>query len=125
MSKLQITIGLLLIVGSFVRADAPPTTTPSDKDNIAAEVKTDEEAVKSIGDELKTHEKEAADAEALAANPPAEVTADKKDAYIDSEKNEAQTAHDAVKDASDRLDEAKKSLEEAKTHLNPTTTPAK
>jgi hypothetical protein len=122
-SRYQIAL-IVLGVASIARADVAPTTAPSDHDNAVAEVKTDEEAIKSIGDELKQDQKDAADAEALAANPPADVTADRKDAYIDAQKNTAQTAHDAVKDAQERLDEAKKSLEEAKANLNPTTAPA-
>ena len=84
-------IAILLLSSAFVsRALANPTTAPSDRDALLAEIKTDEEAVQTITAELKQDEKDAADAEALANHPPADLTGDKKTAYIDDKKNQAQ-----------------------------------
>jgi hypothetical protein len=97
--------------------DAAVASATSDRDTIASEVKTDQDALKPISDEVAQHEKDAADAEALAKNPPADVTADQKDGYIDQRKNDAQAAHDAAKDARDRLTEAHKNLDDAQARL--------
>jgi hypothetical protein len=97
--------------------DAAIAAATTDRDNITAEVKTDQDAIKPISDEIAQHDKDAADAEALAKSPPADVAADDKNAYIDQRKNEAQAAHDAAKDARDRLTEAQKNLDDAKARL--------
>jgi chromosome segregation ATPase len=97
--------------------DAAVASATGDRDNIAAEVKTDQDALKPINDEIAQHEKDATDAEALAKNPPADVSADDKNGYIDGKKNDAQTARDAAKESRDRLKEAQKNLDDAKARL--------
>ena len=97
--------------------DAAIASATGDRDGIAGEVKTDQEAIKPISDEIALHQKDAADAEALAKNPPADVSADDRTGYIDGKKNDAQTAKDAAKEAGERLKEAQKNLEDAKARL--------
>jgi hypothetical protein len=109
---------LFAVIALFaVIVHADPPTTSSDRDSIVSEMKSDQEAIKSISAEIVQDEKDAADAEALATTPPTNVKAEDRDAYIDARKNDAQTAHDAAKDARDRLEEAKKSLADATARL--------
>ena len=97
---------------------APATTTASDdRAAITDEIKTDQDAIKSINDEIAGHDKDAADAEALAKNPPADVADADKTAYIDQRKNEEQMAQDAAKESRERLSEAKKDLDDARARL--------
>jgi hypothetical protein len=70
--------------------------------------------VKQITEEVAQHDKDAADDEALAKNPPGDVGADDRTAYIDGKKNDEQTAKDAAADARSRLKDGQKSLEDAK-----------
>jgi hypothetical protein len=97
--------------------DAAVQSATSDRDSATSDVKDKQDAVKQVQDEIKQHEKEAADADALAKNPPAEVSADDRPGYVEGKKNEAQTARDAAKEAGDRLKEAQKNLDDAKTKL--------
>jgi len=97
---------------------APATTRSSeDRKAIIEEIKTDEEAVKSITDEVAGDDKDAHDAEEAAKNPPANLSDSEKAAYVDAKKNDEQTALDAAGDARERLTEAQKSLDDAKAKL--------
>jgi len=73
--------------------------------------------VKQITDEVAGHDKDVADDEALAKNPPANLAGDDRSNYIDARKNDAQTARDAATDARSRLKDAQKSLDDAKAAL--------
>jgi hypothetical protein len=89
----------------------------TDRKSIAAEFATDETAINPISDELTQHQKDVADAESLAKNPPANLNEAQKDAFIDQKKNDAQTARDAANDCRERLNEAQKNLDDARTLL--------
>jgi len=73
--------------------------------------------VKQISDEVAAHDKDVADDEADAKNPPPNLADDDRSNYIDGRKNDAQAARDAATDARSRLKDAHKSLEEAKAAL--------
>jgi hypothetical protein len=97
---------------------APATTAPSDdRAAINEEIKTDQDAVKSITDEIAGDDKDAADAETASKNPPANLSDSEKAAYVDTKKNDEQTAQDSAKEARVRLKEAQKSLDDAKGKL--------
>jgi predicted nucleic acid-binding Zn-ribbon protein len=89
----------------------------TDRNTANDDVKSATEALKPINDEIAQHDKDATDAEALAKNPPADVSADDRSNYIDARKNEAQAAHDAAKDARDRLKDAQKAVDDAKARV--------
>ena len=63
--------------------------------------------------EVKRQTIDAATAQGLANDPPADISADDRPAYIENKKNEAQTARDAAKDASSRIDDAVKAENDA------------
>jgi hypothetical protein len=88
-----------------------------DRDALAAEVKTDREAIQPIRDEIALHEKDDSDAEALAQNPPPSIAPEDRTAYIDKRKNDAQAASDKAKEARDRLAEAQRNLADATARL--------
>jgi hypothetical protein len=97
---------------------APATTTASDdRAVINDEIKTDQDAIKLINTEIAGDDKDAADAEAAAKNPPANLSDSEKAAFVDQKKNDEQTAQDAAKEARERLIEAQKSLDDAKAKL--------
>jgi hypothetical protein len=73
--------------------------------------------IKQISDEVAAHDKDVADDEAQAKNPPANLTGDDLSNYIDGRKNDAQAARDAATDARSRLKDAQKSLDDAKAAL--------
>ncbi len=97
--------------------DAAVQSAASDRDSIAQEVKDRQADLKTAKDEVAQHEKEAADADALAKNPPADVSADDKPGYIDGKKGEAQTARDAAKDSGTKVTDAQKAVDDAKARL--------
>jgi hypothetical protein len=94
--------------------DAATQSAGGDVDSAKQTVADAAANVKQIGDEVSGHDKDVADDEALAKNPPGDVSADDRSAYIDGKKNDAQTARDAASDARTRLKEAQKSLDDAK-----------
>ena len=98
-------------------ASQPTTAKTDNRAAIVDEIKTDQEAIKSIEDEITGFDKDAADAEALAKNPPANIADADKPAYIDQKKNDEQAAQDSAKDARERLKEVQKNLDDAKTRL--------
>jgi hypothetical protein len=97
--------------------DSSVQSATSDRDSIASEVKDRENDLKAAKDEVATHEKEAKDADNLAKNPPADVSADDRQGYIDGKKGEAQTARDAAKDSQTKVAYAQKALDDAKARL--------
>ncbi len=97
--------------------DAATQAAGGEMDSSKQTVTEAEANVKQIKDEVAQHDKDAADDEALAKNPPADLAGDDRTAYIDGKKNDEQTAKDAAADARTRLKEAEKSLEEAKAAL--------
>jgi hypothetical protein len=97
--------------------DAAVQSATTDRDAAADDVKTHEGEVKQIKEEIAQHDKDAADADALAKTPPADIGADDRQSYIDQKKADAQTARDASKDAGDRLKEAQKTLDDSKAKL--------
>jgi hypothetical protein len=122
MNRILLLIGMLAVLPGIAGADPQPATQPAtapvqDRAAIEQEIKLDTDAIKSISDELAGHEKDAADAEALAKNPPANISDADRQAYIDKQKNDAQTAQDAAADARQHLKEAQDSLEQAKVRL--------
>ena len=120
MRRLACLIGFLIATIWFHRPAiaAPATTAPSDdRAAINEEIKTDQDAVKSITDEIAGDDKDAADAETAAKNPPADLADSEKAAYVDTKKNDEQTAQDSAKQARERLKEAQKSLDDAKAKL--------
>jgi hypothetical protein len=86
----------------------------ADRDTAAEEVKSHEGEVKQIKEEIAGHDKDAADADALAKTPPADIAADDRQTYIDQKKTDSQTARDASKEATDRLKDAQKNLDDSK-----------
>ncbi len=100
-------------------AHAVPATTTSSDDRAAVvdEIKTDQAAIKSINDEITGDDKDAADAETRAKNPPPTIAERDKTAYIDQQKNQEQMAQDAAGEARERLKEAEKSLEDDEIRL--------
>jgi len=97
--------------------DSAVQSATSDRDSIASEVKDRENDLKSAKDEVTQHEKEATDADNLAKNPPADVSADDRQGYIDGKKTEAQTARDAAKESQTKVTDAQKAVDEAKARL--------
>ena len=69
--------------------------------------KSAEDEAKAAGEEAAQHEKDAKAADDLAKTPPADVSADDKQSYIDGKKKEASDARDAAKEAHDREKQAK------------------
>jgi hypothetical protein len=63
--------------------------------------------------EAKQQTKDAGTAQYLAGNPPADISADDRPAYMDNKTNEAQTARDAAKDALSRKEDAVKAQDDA------------
>jgi hypothetical protein len=94
--------------------DTAVQSATADRDSAGTDVKDIQTNIKQVNDEIAGHDKDAADDEALAKNPPADVSADDKPGYIDGKKNDAQTARDAAKEGRDRLAELQKTLDEAK-----------
>jgi hypothetical protein len=68
---------------------------------------------KTAAGEATQHDNEATAADALAAKPPANVSADERQGYIDGKKAEAQTDRDAARESRDRLAEANKAKADA------------
>jgi len=97
--------------------DSAVQSASGDRDSIAQEVKDRENDLKSAKEEVATHEKEAKDADDLAKNPPADVSADDRQGYIDGKKGEAQAARDAAKESRSKVADAQKALDEAKARL--------
>ena len=97
--------------------DGAVQSATTDRDSIAQEVKDRQTDLKAANDEVAQHEKEAADAEALVKNPPAEVSADDRPGYIDGKKGEAQTARDASKESKNKVTDAQKAVDDAKGRL--------
>jgi hypothetical protein len=115
-SFLLAALALVLICG----CSQPSKPTPAEayqRALVNADIKTNQDAVKSITDEIAGDDKGAADAEALAKNPPANIADADKAAYIDQRKNEEQMLQDAAADARQRLAEAQKNLDESKNRL--------
>ena len=126
-TKYRSAMGMVLLaltpalrcVGSCL--DRPPmsdiflenTTAPSDADRRAALTEA-EAGYKKNSDEVARHDEDAAAAEKAADSPPADLPADKRQAYVDQRKNDAQTASDAATEARERLKEAAKAVDEAK-----------
>ena len=89
-------------------------------DRATEEQKSAEADAKTADDEIKAQQKEIADketaakaAEALAAKPPAEVTADEREGYIEGKKQEAAGLRDEVKGLRDALGEKEKSKKDS------------
>jgi len=89
----------------------------SDADSANSELADREKELKAIHDEIAQHEKEADDADKLAKNPPADVSADDRPGYVDGKKGEAQTARDAAKDSKAKLPDAEKAVADAKAKI--------
>ena len=94
--------------------DAAVASAKSDREAAAANVTAADDAVKAIEDEAKGHDKEAADADALAKSPPADVSAEDRASYVDGKKTEAQTARDAAKESRAKLPEARRAVADAR-----------
>ena len=97
--------------------DSAIRSATNDRDAAIEEVKNHEADVKQIKDEIAQHDKDACDADALAKTPPADISADDRQSYVDQKKTDAQTARDASKDAGDRLKDAQKILDDSKARV--------
>jgi hypothetical protein len=115
-SYLLVAVALGSIYGC-AQSNKPTPAEAYQRALVNADIKTNQDAVKSITDEIAGDDKSAADAEALAKNPPANIADADKAAYIDQRKNEEQMLQDAAGDARQRLTEAQKNLDEAKGRL--------
>ena len=93
--------------------DAAIKSAQSDQKAALEEVKLREEEAKTAETEAQHHDADAKAADDLAANPPADVSADDRPSYIESKKNEAQAARDAAKDARGRQADAEKAKADA------------
>jgi hypothetical protein len=97
--------------------DSAIQSATSDKDSIAQDVKDKENDLKGAKEEVAQHQKDAADADALAKNPPADVSPDDRQGYIDGKKNDAQSARDAAKESQSKVTDAQKAVDDAKARL--------
>jgi predicted nucleic acid-binding Zn-ribbon protein len=107
--------GQRVLTPDQLAAATQPAT--ADRDSAQSDIKDATASLKSIHDEIAQHQQEAADADALAKNPPADISPDDRPGYIDGKKNDAQTARDAVKDSEAKLPDAQKALDDASVRL--------
>ena len=94
--------------------DAAITSAKSDEQSALDEAKQHADDAASAHQELTKAESDAAAAEALAKNPPSDVSTDDRAGYIDQKKTESQGFRDAAKEAKTKEDEALKAQAEAK-----------
>jgi hypothetical protein len=104
--------------------DGVRVMTPADRDEAINSAKEDRQSAldeaKERGDDLtaalseaKQQAAAAKSADDLAQNPPSDISADDRPAYIENKKTEAQSARDAAKEARTRADDAAKEVTEA------------
>ena len=96
-------------------ADRAATINAFKDDQHAAldEVQQHQAEVKAAQDEARQHDADAAAADNLAKNPPATVAADNRDAYVESQRREAQAARDQADQSRSRAAAAQKVLDAA------------
>lgn len=85
----------------------------SDQQSALDEAKQHEDEIKQYTADAAKGDADAKAADELAKNPPPDVSADDRQAYIDGKKTEAQSARDAAKEAREKLQEAQKARSES------------
>ncbi|HEY2589374.1 MAG TPA: hypothetical protein VGI81_26750 [Tepidisphaeraceae bacterium] len=85
----------------------------SDQQSVQDEAKQHDDEIKQFTADAAKADDDAKAADALAKNPPSDVSADDRAGYIEGKKADAQAARDASKDAREKLDEAKKARDES------------
>lgn len=85
----------------------------SDQQSALDEARQHEDEIKQYSADAAKGDSDAKAADALAQNPPPDVSADDRQSYVDGKKTEAQSARDAAKEAREKLQEAQKARAES------------